>query len=145
MNEQRQQILQMLAEGKITPQEADRLLLALEESAPVVVPSPERPEGPRAVPRYLRVVVDDTEDGGRATKVNIRVPLQLIRAGVKLATLLPESARGPVDRALSEGGVPFDLSKVKTSDVEELIEHLADLSVDVDEKEGKVKVRIFAE
>ncbi|MDQ1292930.1 MAG: hypothetical protein QG608_811 [Actinomycetota bacterium] len=143
MNEQRQQILHMLAEGKITAQEADRLLLALQDSSPAGAGAGERPSGSKAAPRYLRVVVDEGEEGG--TRVNIRVPLQLIRAGVKLATLLPESARSPVDQALSEAGVPFDLSRIKASEVEELVEFLADLSVDIDDKDESVKVRIFAE
>jgi hypothetical protein len=143
MNEQRQQILQMLAEGKITAQEADRLLLALADNSPAGTDTGEKPNGSKTVSRYLRVVVDEGTEG--STRVNVRVPLQLIRAGVKLATLLPESARNPVDQALSEAGVPFDLSRIKASEVEELIEHLADLSVDIDDKEDSVKVRIFTE
>ncbi len=41
MNEQRRQILQMLAEGKITADEAERLIDALERE------QPESPPGPR--------------------------------------------------------------------------------------------------
>ena len=57
MNEQRRQILEMLAEGKITAAEADSLIAALEREQPTQV----RPAagGPR--PKYLRVLTEWTE------------------------------------------------------------------------------------
>ncbi|MEK8105747.1 hypothetical protein NKG94_12490 [Micromonospora sp. M12] len=38
--------------------------------------------------KYLRVLVDAT-DNGEPSRVNVRVPLQLLRAGVRLAALVP--------------------------------------------------------
>eukprot|EP01035_Chromulina_nebulosa_P043685 gene43685-59168_t len=76
----------MLSEGKITTDEAERLLAALDGAA--------RPFGAaadgafptkRPALKYLRVAVDTDEPGdGGPTKVNIRVPLDLLRAGVRL-------------------------------------------------------------
>ncbi len=92
MNEQRHQVLQMLAEGKITADEAERLIDALARE------QPESPRGaapgPKPRPKYLRVVVssDDTADGEGPGRINIRVPLQLLRAGVRLTSLLPPQA-----------------------------------------------------
>ena len=40
------------------------------------------------------------------TKVNIRVPLQLLRAGVRLAGLIPTEARTHVNEALRERASP---------------------------------------
>jgi len=142
VNEQRKEILQMLAEGKISAEEADQLIAALEreEPAPVVSGSDGRP---KAKPKYLRVKVDATDDDGSAIRVNIRVPLQLLRAGVRLAALIPAQALGEANAELSRSGVPFDLTQLKPEQLEALVEHLDDMTVEVDQTDAKV--RIFCE
>lgn len=147
MNEHRRQILQMLSEGKISADEAERLITAAEE--PSRAGSSESGLAGRSRPKYLRVVVDSEEDGRHEgpTKVNIRVPIQLLRAGVKLAGLLPAQALHRANDAIREQGVPIDLTQMKPENLEDLVEHLNDLTVDVDQKEAntKVKVRVFCE
>src|SRR5262245_38534820 len=138
MNEQRRQILQMLAEGKITADEAERLIDVLERAQPESPPAAESHPNPR--PKYLRVVVaDDSGDDG-PTRINIRIPLQLLRAGVRLASLIPPQALAKVNAELRKSGVPIDLTELKPQHIEELIEHLDDLTVDVDEPDTKVQV-----
>ena len=104
---------------------------------------------PKSRPKYLRVVVDSEDDGGHdgPTKVNVRVPMQLLRAGVKLAALLPAQALRRANDAMQEQGIPIDLTQIKPENLEELVEHLSDLTVDVDQKDpyNKVKVRVFCE
>jgi polyhydroxyalkanoate synthesis regulator phasin len=136
MNENRRQILEMLSAGKITADEAERLISAVEKE-------PEPPSGSsvKAKPKYIRVVVDDSGKG--TTKANIRVPMQLLRSGVKLAALIPVQARDHVNSALHEHGIAFDLSQIKPENLEELIDQLDELTVDVDDKD--VKVRVFCE
>jgi hypothetical protein len=85
------------------------------------------------------VLVEGDED-----KVNVRVPFQLIRAGMRLAALIPAAAHGPVNRALQEHGIDVDISKLKPEDLEDLVEHLRDLAVDVENTRGE-KVRVFCE
>jgi hypothetical protein len=147
MNEHRRQILQMLSEGKISAEEAERLIAALEE--PSGGRSSENNLAGKSRPKYLRVVVDSEEDGRHEgpTKVNVRVPIQLLRAGVKLAGLLPAQALHRANHAMQEQGVPIDLTQIKPENLEELVEHLSDLTVDVDQKDAntKVKVRVFCE
>jgi hypothetical protein len=143
MNERRREVLQMLAAGKITADEAEALLAALEKepSAPAAGGMAQASEKPK--PKYLRVVVDaarDPEDGGGATKVNVRVPMQLLRAGVKLASLIPPQAQIYVNDALREKGLTVDLSQLKPENLEELIDGLSDMTVDVDDKDAKVAV-----
>jgi hypothetical protein len=80
------------------------------------------------------------------TTVNVRVPMQLLRAGVRLAALIPKQAHDQLDQALSNSGVPLTLSQIKPENLEELIDHLEDLTIDVDGKEGnQTKVRVFCE
>ena len=121
MSQERMQVLEMLAQGKITVDEAERLLERLEPAgagarsadadAPTeagepgpggsVAPQP-RPAG---LPKYLRVVVDSAD----GDKVNVRVPMALVRTGIKLSTLMPRHA----SEELSERGI--DLSQLSRS------------------------------
>jgi hypothetical protein len=142
MNENRRQILDLLAAGKINADEAERLLVALEDPAPEAN-GPAEPQ-PKTKAKYLRVLVEANQKGGPAT-VNVRVPMQLLRAGVRLASLIPTQAHEHLDEALSSHGVPLTLSQIKPENLEELIDHLEDLTVDVDAKENQAKVRVFCE
>ena len=150
MNEHRRQILQMLSEGKINADEAERLIAAMEQPTSSFSSGDSGSSAtskPR--PKYLRVVVDSEDDGGHEgpTKVNVRVPMQLLRAGVRLAGLIPAQALHRANDAMHEKGVPIDLTQIKPENLEELVEQLNDLTVDVDQKDqyAKVKVRVFCE
>lgn len=160
MNENRRQILEMLAAGKITADEAERLLSALEPdstvSARTYTHTSTGPSGNgsqdsngKARAKYLRVLVeaDESMTGMKGpTTVNVRVPMKLLRAGVRLASLIPPQAHEQLDEALSRHGVPLTLSQIKPENLEELIDHLEDLTVDVDSKDGNAtKVRVFCE
>jgi SHOCT-like protein len=139
MNNDRRSVLQMLADGKINADEAERLLSALDRNgaaAPGEAPPPPRHN---AAPKYLRVTVDADVHGDN-TKVNIRVPMALLRAGVRLSSLIPPSAREQVNAEFAKNGVPFDIGQLKPENLEELISHLDDFSVDVDSTDAKVRV-----
>src|SRR4051812_46209690 len=116
MNEQRRQILEMLADGRISADDADRLIDALERDSPP-------PGRGRGMPKYLRVIVEDRSEGTAST-VNVRVPLQLLRAGVRLATLVPPRAIDRANNELERAGLSIDLSKLKPEQIEGLIDHL---------------------
>lgn len=136
MNEQRRQILDMLAEGKVTAEEAERLLDALEPEQP-----PAAAASPTARPKFLRVVVNAEDAGGDGpSRVNVRVPLQLLRAGVRLTSLIPPQALTKVNAELDRSGVPIDLTQLKPQQLEDLIEHLDEVSVDIDDPGATVKV-----
>jgi len=137
MNEDRKRILTMLAEGKITADEAERLLDAMGRR-----PEPGDAPAPRAnhPPKYFRVQVDSNDPGQGQAKVNIRIPMQLLRAGVRLSALIPPKARDEVNAAMAREGVPFDINQLKPENLEALIEHLSDFSVDVDNEDAKVRV-----
>jgi hypothetical protein len=169
VNDNRRQILNMLADKKITAEEAERLLNALEPNMNAAAEparngvrggngfgngaaagGPGGGEASKGRAKYLRVLVDAEEgsDGKKGpTSVNIRVPMQLLRAGVRLASLIPAQAHDHLDEALSRNGVPLTLSQIKPENLEELIDHLDDLTVDVaaSEHHGSVKVKVFSE
>lgn len=137
MNEQRKDILGLLAEGKITPEEAEQLIAALERDQPPVAAS----SGPRpkAKAKYLRLEVDTIEDGEPA-RVNARVPLQLLRAGVRLAALIPPQALTRANAELSRSGVPLDLTQLKPEQLEALVDHLDEVTLDVDQPDTTVRI-----
>jgi hypothetical protein len=142
MNENRRQILDMLAAGQITVDEAERLIAALEKGQPASGAGSEAQAKPK--PKYLRVVVAGQRDGTAEAKVvNIRVPMQLLRAGVRLTSLIPDQARIRVNEALRDKGMQFDLGQLKPENLEELVDQLEELTVDVNEDD--VKVRVFCE
>jgi len=78
--------------------------------------------------------------GEGPTKVNVRVPMQLLRAGVRLTSLIPAQARDHINQAMREHGVNFDVGQLKPENLEELIDQLNDLTVDVDQKDAQVRV-----
>lgn len=137
MSEERRKILEMLNEGKVDVDEAERLLSALGE-----VGAEDRPLV-KGVPKYLRVAVESA----KGDNVNVRVPMQLIRAGMKFSAFMnfiPEHAREHISAKLGDKGIDFDFGKMKPEDIEELIQALAELEVNVD-SEGGDKVRVFTE
>jgi hypothetical protein len=138
MNEQRRQILEMLADGKITADEAERLITAVEREQPESVPGTASRPTPR--PEYLRVVVEDTTSSDGPSRINIRVPLQLLRAGVRLTSLIPPQALTKLNAELDKSGVPIDLTELKPQQLEELIDELDEVTVDVDDPGSKVQV-----
>ena len=146
MTEHRRRILQMLSECKINADEAERLISALERE-PAAGDRATASPGPVRAAKYLRVMVDTDSDEERAmggpTKVNIRVPMQLLRAGVRLSALIPPHARDQVNAKLREQGLAFDINQLKPENLEDLIEQLNDLTIDVDQE--RTKVRVFCE
>jgi len=136
MNQDRRQILDLLAEGKITSEEAERLIAAVEKSD-----APQSRAG--GAVKYLRVLVDADDPNDGPTKVNVRVPMQLLRAGVKLTGVIPDRAREQVNEAMRKEGIAFDINKLTPDNLEEMIEQLRDLTVDVDN--ASAKVRVFCE
>jgi hypothetical protein len=84
--DERLQILKMIEEGKITPDEGARLLSALSSR------TGSRRAGPTATSaRWFRVRVSDTRTG--RNKVNVSIPMGLVNVGVKMgARFIPEDA-----------------------------------------------------
>jgi len=76
MSEERARILQMVSEGKITAEEGVKLLNALRDSGA-------QPAAPAGQARWFRVRVTDLGTG--RTKVNVNLPLGLVKAGIRMA------------------------------------------------------------
>lgn len=89
-SEERLKILNLVQQGKITPQEGIRLLEALDKSQPPQSLFPQSFSS--GGPRWLRVRITDTATG--KTRVNVRLPVTVLNAGVKMgARFSPELGR----------------------------------------------------
>ena len=97
MTEERRQILEMLAGGKINADEADRLLGALGGASSSAIATATALQT-KPLPKFIRVMVDskDRKDG-KPVHINVRVPIMLLRAGVRLASLIPPQAQEKVN------------------------------------------------
>jgi len=146
MSEDRKRILGMLAEGKITADEADLLLDSLGSSAQepaepaTPMPSENWPTGPApagTVPKFLYVKVY-----GGADTVDVKIPLGLLRAGLKLTSLIPPQAMDQINESMGAQGMSIDFNNLKPEDIEALIENLGEMEVNVVSASGD-NVRVF--
>ncbi len=79
--EERLRILKMVEEGKITAEEAAKLLKALS--------APRQQSGKTSSARWLRIRVTDTKTG--KAKALVQIPFSLVEAGIKIgAHFAPE-------------------------------------------------------
>ena len=102
--EERMKILKMIQEGKISAEDAIQLLEALESAVSRPAPSgqvpalpyPALPAGPAALgarsPRWFRVLVTDVKTG--KTRVNVRLPVSMVSAGIKLGARFAPQVEG---------------------------------------------------
>ncbi len=143
MSDDRSQILNMLKEGKISVSEAEELLDAIGKSSDDsgVVKKGASPPSSRKNPKYLHIKVEEAgKNGGKGENVNIRVPIQLLRAGVKLASVIPDKAKSKVDTALKDKGLNISFDDLEGDKLNELVESLAELSIDIDSEDEKVTI-----
>ena len=132
MSEERRKILEMLAEGKINSEEAEKLLDAVGDMS-----SPAVRDG---MPKYLYVRVEPKDGAEDVDQVKVTIPLALVKAGINFASLLPRNARKDVEEAMGSKGFDFDLKNMSGEDVDALITALQELEVDVETAENTVKI-----
>jgi hypothetical protein len=147
MNENHKKILEMLAEKKISVDDAYRLLNTIDSTESRQESTPKTRTAIKDKPKYLRVTIvpdPEHEHSKDVDRVNVRVPLSLIRSGIKLTSLIPTEARDKVDGALKEKGIDFNTRNMKPEDIEDIIESLSELEVDIVSSKGE-KVKVFVE
>ena len=142
MREEERKILQMLQDGKITAEQAEKLLEALKNNAETATK--------RA--KWLRIRV--YEGGAEKPTVNINLPLGLLKIllkmggkfmGGKLTDKIPNSVR----ERLEQQGIPLNIDVLTPEQVDQLMSALTEEGplklVDVDDEESGEKVEITIE
>ncbi len=105
-SDERLTILRLLQEGKITPQDASRLLEALDTPAATPVVAPKKAH-------WLHIRV--TETATQKVRVNVTLPAAMVRAGLKLGSRFGSELEGLDPEALAlllaqgEAGVLLDV------------------------------------
>ena len=137
MNEERMKILNMLEEGKISAEEADKLISAISNQNENI--SVEKSGG---LPKYLYIQVNssDKTENEKNEDVNIKVPMALLKAGVNIASLMPEEVQGEIDNVMEEKGIKFNLSDIKKENLDEFIMALRELEINVDGENERVRI-----
>jgi len=171
MSEDTRRVLDLLAQGKISVDEADRLLKAIGSAstgagtagAAATGTGTATKEAPS--PKYLRITVtkgrswsgDDQTHArrawmwagcvdGRSREVTIRVPVALVRNGMRLGAMIPGLAGSDLQAHLRERGVDVDLTRIDAETIDKLIHEFGEINIDVDsEHGGKAQIRITSE
>jgi len=93
--EERMRILKMIQDGKITAEEGAHLIQALDTQKPPSTAGPggtTPPPGGAKAARWFRVRVTDTNTG--KTRVNVRLPVSLLHAGMKMRARFSPEVQG---------------------------------------------------
>ena len=131
----------MVARGRLTVDEADRLLGALDGDHH---PAPETPIQPHnRAASFLRVLVtaNDADDDEQQT-VDMRIPIATLKAGLHLPGLLPSAVADGINRALAEKGIDLDVHKLKHRDIDPLIQSLRQVEIDVNTPHQRVLIYV---
>jgi len=175
MGDDRSRILDLLAAGKISTEEAVRLLDALDARSGEAAGTPgaggaseagasggaeaeaqaksgfhkffpgagvktSQKSGGSGTPKFMYVKVVSV----KGDNVNVKIPVAVMRAGLKLTSLIPAQAQDQINRSMAEHGMSFDLNNFKPEDLDELIDALREMEIDVDSANGD-KVHVYTE
>ena len=136
MNEEILKVLEMVKEGKLTPEQGESLLSAMNTGNE---PSPQ-PEKKNSMLR-VRVDVKDPDKKEQA-KVNVNVPLSLAKKAVGLVALIPKEAK----KELTDNGIDLDAIDLKELiamfENGEITEELVNVEAGTEEKGATVKVYV---
>ncbi|EHQ89729.1 SHOCT-like domain-containing protein [Desulfosporosinus youngiae] len=149
MSSEKMKILEMIQEGKLTAAEGMDLLKAIEEGSlpkePISIPADglTKKEIPPNGERFLRVRVI----GEKSLKVNVNVPLSLIRSASKLVVYAMSFV--PADKRAELEQKGLDLQALDVEGLARILEDnldgkIVDIEV-ADPTEGRIKVEVCVE
>ena len=138
MSDDARRILEMLSAGTINVDEAERLLAVLRRTSGTVVEMPRQEEERKPLPRYLHIV--GLAGGNGEEGFRMRIPLNLLRAGMKMRALVPEEAREQIAAKLREKGIEADMFELPEDRIDDFIRALADLEFEAGDKQGGLRI-----
>ena len=140
MSDETKRVLELLAQGKVSVDEADQLLRALNDKGSRVETSPSDAMAVAGKPRFMRIHVHKPGKPGREDKdVNIRVPMALIRGGMRLGTMIP-GLHASMNARLRERGIDVDLSKMDPTVLESMLSEMGEINIDVEQTGEHVRI-----
>lgn len=137
MNDERKKILQLLADGKITADEANELLKASSSDKNRTIH-----QGVANVDKFIYVSVEpkDTIEGKKTGRVFVKIPFALIKAGFNIAGLIPKNAQEEINEGLRKQGMSFDFSDLTPENVNDIMTSLEEVTIEVDNEDSLIRV-----
>jgi SHOCT-like domain len=145
-------ILDMLSQGKITVDEADRLIKALSAERPADAPAAATAGDARSRMRWFRINIHKPakDETHKPKDVNIRVPIAVVKGGMRLGAIIATFAGEKAAQRMKERGLDLDLStingdlsRMNGAEFDTFLKTLDDMNIEIDD--GKSQVRITAE
>ncbi len=144
-------ILDMLSQGKITVDEADRLIKAMSAERPAESATADSATDAKRA-RWVRINIHKPakDDAHRPKDVNIRVPIAVVKGGIRLGAIIGTFAGEKAARRMKARGLDIDLaainrdlSQMNGPEFDEFLRSLNDTNIEIDD--GKAQVRITCE
>lgn len=135
MSDEAKRVLEMVAAGKITVDEGERLLAALGSRQPALTDDSEHP-----TPRFLKMEAVAVGDDGKDEGFRMRVPLDLIRAGIKMRALIPKNKRDKINEKLKEKGIEDDIFEMSNDQINTLIRSLTEIEIEGSDGDGSFRI-----
>lgn len=129
MKQDRRKILEMLQAGEVSVGEADELLDSLATAKVNAV-----------APRFLRLTLEPKAGGDSDRKIDIRVPLGVLRSSLQIAQSLRVQGRGQMTIALGTHTLAFNVSSLNTENMDEFLAQFRDLSTDIDRQNETLRL-----
>jgi len=145
-------ILDLLSQGKITVDEADRLIKALSADRPTETTAADKAADGRPAVRWFRINIHKPakDDTHKPKDVNIRVPIAVVKGGMRLGAIIATFAGEKAAQRMKERGLDLDLStingdlsRMNGAEFDTFMQSLDEMNVEIDD--GKSQVRITAE
>jgi hypothetical protein len=150
-------ILDMLSQGKITVDDASRLIEAVTAERPVDAAAAETTAGDAASDgkrgmRWFRINIHKPakDEAHRAKDVNIRVPVAVVKGGMRLGAIIATFAGKNAAHKMKKDGVDIDLStlngdlsRMNGPEFDTFLKSLDETDIEIDD--GKARVRITCE
>jgi len=145
-------ILDLLSQGKITVDEADRLIKALSADRPAEATAADKAADGRPPVRWFRINIHKPakDDTHKPKDVNIRVPIAVVKGGMRLGAIIATFAGEKAAQRMKERGLDLDLStingdlsRMNGAEFDTFMQSLDEMNVEIDD--GKSQVRITAE
>ena len=140
--DEKQKILKMVEDGKITAQDALELLEAIGKDEKIAPPEPKKPHGKK---KMFRISIDaqgDESGKGRA-KVNVNIPIDVAKKLTSLTKVIPASAKSEMEKEgfnIDELNLNELLEAIENGDMDESI-----VDIDADGEDGVAKVKIYVD
>ena len=152
MSDETRRVLELVAQGKVTVDEADRLIKAVSADGPAQTAAADTATDGRQRARWFRINIhkpakDQTQ---RPKDVNVRVPVAVVKGGMRLGAIIATFAGEKAAQRMKERGLDLDLSTINGDlsrmngpEFDTFLKSLDDMNIDIDD--GKSQVRITVE